>query len=457
MYQYSRLVILILSLTILGGCSAKYIKGPQLSLALQDSKVEDHFLFIDNNGIMRDVDNRSVFDYESKVNKMLATYDAMRLHHPKLELTIYIHGGLNTFSETKRRVENTYKRILGDKDKPSFPIFISWKSGPFTNYFDHLFAIRNGERNVLKGVLSSPFVFSEDILRSAARIPASYWNILAGQNQIAINIVSDIEDASNTSESELERNSEFKLYKDTDASRGHDFWDFASIWNPAKFVSAPLIDGFGKGAWRSMLRRTDLVLNSQQAFNGNGEVGSETAAYYLLEKLSTEYSSINKTLIGHSMGSIIANNILTKFPDLKLDNIVYMAAACSLKSIRSSVVPWLKKNKNSKFYNLTLNPYRDINENFFYDFTPRGSLLIWIDDFLEEVNSFEDRTAGYWFNTMRSAEVIFPKDVRSRVALTRFGIRDKTPQNHGEFDDYNFWSKQFWRNNKKEIYKIVDQ
>ena len=85
-------------------------------------------------------------------------------------------------------------------------------------------------------------------------------------------------------------------------------------------------------------------------------------------------------------------------------------------------------------------------ENSALDFVPRGSLLIWIDETLGSTNSFQDKTAGYWFNMVRGASEAFKNpSIRKRVHLTQFGIKDGTPQTHGAFGDYKFWNESFWR------------
>lgn len=147
------------------------------------------------------------------------------------------------------------------------------------------------------------------------------------------------------------------------------------------------------------------------------------------------------------MGTIIANNIIARYQHMiEFNDIVFMAAACKIKDLEYVVAPYLEKNETTNFYSLSLNPYRDISENTFYDFIPRGSLLIWIDQTFGDINSFQDRTAGYWFNIVRGAGEAFKNSkVRERVNLTQFGIRDGTPQEHGDFNDYAFWKEEFWQ------------
>ncbi|PCH65951.1 MAG: hypothetical protein COC04_00550 [Gammaproteobacteria bacterium] len=446
------IITLLILVIFVSGCSTKYIQDPTLINSLQGTDVSDHFIFIDNDGYMKDVNDKKIPEYKIKIDDIFSKFSHLKQNNPDLSMTIYIHGGLNTFSSTVARVKNTYKKILSKKQ---YPIFISWKSGPFTNYLDHLFMIRQGERSALKGLPSFPFIFAEDALRSVARILPSSWNIVAGQNNLSIKYVNNVEEAAEKSESRIEKHTNFNVHKNMKYSSGHGFLDFVTIWNPVKFVTAPLADGFGKGAWGSMLRRTDLVLNSQKAFEGGSREDSQTAAHYFFYLLDKNHNNTRKTLIGHSMGTIIANNVLSRFPNINFNEVIYMAAACKIKDLEKSVVPWLRADKNRNFYNLTLNPYRDINENGYFDFVPRGSLLIWLDEFLADVDSFEDRTAGYWFNIMRTAEVVFPPNIRNQVHLTRYGIKNISPQNHGDFDDFNFWDETFWINADKGVYPII--
>lgn len=456
MLSLNKIVLLIFSLVLNYGCSKVYKPSPSLPQEINITNISDHFIFIDKDGIMKDKNNINIKKFRSKINKIYEKFNLLKKIDKDFSLTIYIHGGLNSFKSTVDRVENTYKRLLKEHQ---YPIFISWESGPLTNYKDHLFLLRNGEEVPLRAITSSPFIVLEDFLRSISRVPASSYNILTGQNEIIIKYLTKQEQDANRSENHIDKYTSINIHKDRKAnsSQGHKFSDFITIVNPIKFISAPIIDGLGKGAWRSMLRRTDLILNSNKTFEGTELNITETAASYFLNKLNTkEYASTKKILIGHSMGTIVANNILFKYPNINFEKIIYMAAACKLKDLRKAIVPWLQKDNNRTFYNLTLNPYRDINENTYYDFTPRGSLLLWIDGFLEDVNSFEDRTAGYWFNIIRSAQNIFPKEIHNQVHLTKFDIDNKTPQKHGEFDDYNYWNKSFWeRENIDDIKSII--
>lgn len=148
------------------------------------------------------------------------------------------------------------------------------------------------------------------------------------------------------------------------------------------------------------------------------------------------------------MGSIVANNIIAEFPEINFSNIVYMVAACRLKDLKYVISPYLERNPSARFHNLSLNAYRDIHENISgADFTPRGSVLIWLDQSLAYINSYQDKTAGFWFNIVKAADNVFKKEhVQKRVHLTQFGINDGTPQGHSfrNFKNFKYWTDDFW-------------
>ena len=140
--------------------------------------------------------------------------------------------------------------------------------------------------------------------------------------------------------------------------------------------------------------------------------------------------------------------------DFEIDEIVYLAAACTIGDFESSVIPYMKQHLGTKFFNLTLHPRADARELYKYDAAPRGSLLEWIDDFASNPSSFMELTLGKWNNAIRAWHII-PEEIRNRVTLKGFGIEDpkfntiekNKPQKHGEFNDaaQHFWKPEYWK------------
>lgn len=430
--------LLIMAITVLSGCASIH----QADKSTAD-ELRSYQIYIDSTGDLLDPLNEKVInDEENYIQNIVDNFQAKKSTNPDLRMTIFVHGGLNSFENATERVKRVKDSMLMDN---RYPIFISWRSGGFSNYGDHLFSIRRGEkRNWFVGGITSPFVLVEDGLRSLARIPASTYNVLFGQNSIRIGKYSQEEQYSDKALAELNKLG-FVIYNSPNDT-GHGFEDFWTVWNPVKLFTAPFVDGLGTGAWNSMLRRTDLVLRRNDGFNGVSEEKSDTAVTKFFKEVSSDLKDEEIVLIGHSMGTIISNNIIARFQELNFKEIIYMAAACSIKDIEVVVPPYMEKNTKSKFYSLSLNPYRDMAENSAFDFVPRGSLLMWIDDTLGSTNSFQDKAAGFWFNMVRGASEAFKNPaIRKRVHLTQFGIKDGTPQTHGAFGDYKFWNENFWK------------
>ena len=347
------------------------------------------------------------------------------------------HGGLNTFDEATDRVDRLRDAMLSDC---KYPLFISWDSGFPGNYSDHLFLNRRGKQAKFLGPLSSPFVFIEYSLRAVSRFPAYTYHVIFHQNKYLKSKVLPTLEINNSQS--INDDNQFNINRPKN-NGNPNFSDLATIWNPIKLLTSPFVDSLGSGAWNSMLRRADLVLNKYDAIEF--KTSSPTAVSKFLNEWKKSHQEREILLIGHRMGTIIANTIIAKHHDLSFSQIVYMAAACTINDLKKVVVPYLIHHKKTSFYNVSLHPTRDILENSsLVDITPRGSLLVWIDNTIGTINSFQDRTAGFWDNIYAAKNETFPDEIRSNIYLTHFGINDGSPQNHGDFDDYPFWRNSFW-------------
>lgn len=438
-----------------------------------------HHLYINKNGQLKSPqeDKAIIENEEAYIGQILENFKKEYARNANLRLTIYVHGGLNSFKSATSRVSSeVINKMLRDDQ---YPLFVSWNSGGPTNYYDHLLLLRRGvldpkESGMKLGPIFSPLILIEDLTRSVVRMPTAFYNAIITHNPVNAYFatendffITDEEKSATKALEALIESKEFRLPESVQnqpsSNDGLKFavGDFITRPNPSKFLTAGLMDGLGTGTWGSILRRADLVLSKDEG-NENGSSTPEQPAVanpktavskfldewqdlYGIEYKHGDSKPVPVILIGHSAGTIITNQIVARYQYIKFSDIVYMGAACRIKDLTHFIAPYLERNRDTKFYNLSLHPHLDISENYFYDFLPRGSLLLWIDEFLGNVNSFQDRTAGYWNNIVRGADQAFPSKVRAQVYLTRFGINEKySPQKHGAFDECDFWRKEFW-------------
>lgn len=186
------------------------------------------------------------------------------------------------------------------------------------------------------------------------------------------------------------------------------------------------------------------------------------------KKAKKRHAKYSITVVGHSMGAIVSNEMLKRHPGLSFDRIIYLAAACSVKDVQDSVVPYLRQRvaagNPARFYNLSLHRVAETHEAMGGDkgdvslgglgktaagliLVPRGSLLQWLDDFFTKPLNYEERRLGKWAAAITSVEV-FPKDLRPFVNLKMFpvGLEDQhIPEEHGEFGDRHGEPQLFWK------------
>ena len=259
---------------------------------------------------------------------------------------------------------------------------------------------------------------------------------------------------------------------------------------PTKFLSAPIIDAGGTSAWAMMLRSVSQLFhydgephthNNLNHTHPNGKSYESRGSLYLFfEELQTAVcKSQDKvracpnpgkweiTLVGHSTGAIIIHHILREFEELPITNIVYMGAASSIRDYQETVFPYLiKRNKNRSgkqcwplgpversqeatcVYHLILHEAAESGEWLWesIDPFPRGSLLIWLDNFLSHPLSKEDRTLGRFTNFITSVHHT-PSELRPFIHIHKFGVGEAVdePKKHGDFSQkLKFWNSKCW-------------
>lgn len=135
---------------------------------------------------------------------------------------------------------------------------------------------------------------------------------------------------------------------------------------------------------------------------------------------------------GHSMGAIVGDEAIWRYPNLPWKRIVFMAAATSIRDFRTSVVPILRCTGRDavlaeskpcclgvQFYGLSLHPIAESRELNLGGAPPQGSLLEWIDEMFGGPRSFDDRMLGKWTNVEETLP-LFPSDARANMTFKVF-------------------------------------
>lgn len=280
------------------------------------------------------------------------------------------------------------------------------------------------------------------------------------------------------------------------------------VTQPTRSVVSPSLVQAGAEAWNNMLRRIDVTFRTDGDFllpregyehsNFNREPTGAMAIFFLeliqfLRQNPAEQWEL--TLVGHSMGAILLNRVVRRFGEnLPIANIVYMAAASTMKDYEETTWPYIRSRRNQqklrdqqekrckeiftqdlpqtvrdtdkywqnkfqekcrllfppsaptpKFYNLMLHPKAEAQEASLYGIVPRGSLLVWLDGFLTNPPTPLDRMLGRFTNFMVAADRT-PADIAWYIRPKVFGRGIRDPKNHGAFSACVFWNTKFWKN-----------
>lgn len=448
-------VVLLLLLT--AGCGPTLIQTTRPELA-------QRAVFLDSDGEAIPVQPRNdpaatwAEEYDLQLGRMM---NAIRSANKPKGIMIVVHGGLTALTNSAR-----YAELAGDSiDRAGYyPVLLNWRSDGLDSYAEHttLFQGRVVRPIWVPGlVVINPVA---DVGRGFTR-PFHSW-------------AATIEDrfrssGSTTGEAEYEAlRAQFADTTQLRVSMGDYVRPsynlpravYRGLMVPVGIAFAPISDAFGTPAWDNMNRRTKNLFRQPAEFattdaaEGLHYLPGSGGASILMDSIvrMLDEHPMEITLIGHSMGAIVLNELIRLYPDVSFKNIVYMAAANSIRDFHESVVPYLERHPESRFYNLTLHPISDANEFNWLGLAPRGSLLEYIDDYYSKPATEMDRTLGKWVNIMEATH-LFPESIRGRVTLKAFGVNDacrpvygsarSTPTAHGEFNDVKFayWREEFWQ------------
>jgi hypothetical protein len=390
-----------------------------------------------------------------------------------VKILIFIHGGMNTFADGMSNATNDIPQIAASG---YYPLFICWDSSLWGSYGEHLVSVRQGARvGPVTGWLTMPFCLAADLGTAMSRAPlVFYYQFYDDLSTFSLHaVVHGSEEDNRRKVTMTDTGPGLHLQIGADRRTTADEWEHGSSYALTfvpKLLTAPIIDACGRASWDIMCRRTQVMFYTANQFSQPQEMDALDAAKRrvgeqpeggvgrLLQSLSDLISNDKShhyaiTLVGHSMGAIIANEMLKTYPDLPYSNIVYMAAACSEQDFADSVIPYLARTTNANFYGLTLHPIAEARETHwsYAELSPRGSLLEWIDNFLSNPVTIPERTNGKWDNLISTTPLI-PRKVANQIHLKAFSVGPtdlvptNTPQAHGDFSQEPFWLESFWTN-----------
>lgn len=424
--------------------------------------------------------------YAQRVDSIVRNIEASG----KQRVVIFIHGGLNTQPESVARAVELHRPILDDG---AYPIFINWQSNLYSSYRDHLLWLRRGREGSGWEAVFAPFYLLEDIVSGLIRFPVIAFSQVTeflglGTSGLALHLpehenAKEAWDRYHQEAASADGQQHVHLSDvDYDRNPGHVYWTWIPTL-PAKVVSIPVVSIAGPGSWDEMKHRVEVLFVRETDLEGEQLVETNHGILFLMTKLSQlqRRTGIQVDLIGHSMGTIVMNRILFRARPQEVEtsdaereqakiqalgtpeverlpveiplfaNLVYLAAACNLRDLGENAIPYLQQHPDSQLFSVTLHPKSELSESNKWDLAPRGSLLVWIDDFLANPIGQGERTAGRADNLM-VALYLTPPEIRDRVHVNVLPMDDDhVPQEHGEFTNpadtdgyFKFWEPACW-------------
>ena len=228
------------------------------------------------------------------------------------DVVIFVHGGLNSLNGGIERATQDWARLKeGMENDPErkgcltvYPVFINWESGAFNGYVDHLVWYRRGQSRWW-GPLTAPFVLAIDIVRAIGVAPVHYFQQLT-------DILEQFGKVPAVTVPANWRNN-VRIDDRVDLSAGVKWRDRATFWTIGMIRPAtiPLAQLWLGEAYPMIERRVHTL------FTTDDNLGTETsssapegAIHELFVALAAKVNPPKVTILAHSMGTIVANQIL---------------------------------------------------------------------------------------------------------------------------------------------------
>lgn len=389
------------------------------------------------------------------------------------KILLFIHGGLNSYEEGLEHIKkflNAQTATEEDKVTLKFPnlssyflLSLNWEAGLRSALKDHFLHIRFGERSPFLAPSTAPIVLLHDLGESIVKAPDAVYSELEDlfQNQSADFTSAMLTTALIASGYGLPIAAlhptltiasvmPYATYATAGTYGPYFFWPDVTryLFGPIRMASAPFVEGFGTPAWGMLKRRPDLLLfNPETAKDGAmGKLLKALTGKIKEDKWQTERCNNDKptdhpcvelTLLGHSMGAMVSDRILTTLSqELTFKHVIYMGAANSIADFQVSVIPYLRKHEETEFWSFALSEIDERNETYAADLLTRGSLLVWIDRLLERTYGIPQKRFGREVN--QEWVPIDDKDAWKRICRISFSgnpARKAEPREHGDFTE----------------------
>ncbi|MDB4985878.1 MAG: hypothetical protein JWN04_1056 [Myxococcaceae bacterium] len=426
------------------------------------------------------------------------------------KLLLYLHGGLNSVSSSTKDSPGLLEAMTKDN---YYPILVNWESGLASAYRSHLTRSATGRPSTWVHKATAPATFLFDLVDVGVSTPRSWYraasdSILSSvfaHKQHDRALMGDLPfcDSSRGEEAEADpRVQELSMVcrrNDEWPSNGDQFGKSA-LWlalAPVRLVTTSIVYTIGAAEWKNMTRSAQLLFNTEDEFRVPPETQdfNQGALSALLDELVSRIDPaasqpLEVTLVGHSMGAIVINEILNRYvsdPRIVFDDVVYLGAASSTHDSLLAIVHYLHEHPDTRFHGVVLHPYAEDREREYATAVPDGSLLVWVDSMFQGASSFLGRTFGRWENLRPAVRLFHERSVQvdvgrmtadtrtalaasssapsqkrasmpgsvqlpldQRVHFAVMGFGDDSPQRHSDLNDlkFRFWCPQFWAGKK---------
>ena len=281
-------------------------------------------------------------------------------------------AGLNAAHAALKRVKQDHAKILGDN---YYPIFLNWQTGGINAYADQIYNIRQGER-VEQGPVAliaaqraaTPIYLVTDVAETVVTAPVTWinqgtrlatqafdefepgnrlyqgetWDRVTYKNNLIVGVSDDealdqlfevrplrghrpVQAGDHASDRHLRARPPWNKYGGEAAARFfRPHLDFSEKHVPVDCPSDPDCHT-GQGAFAQFFERLNKLA-------GRPDYGIEKGVPPRDFELS---------IVAHSMGTIVANDAVRDF-DMQYDNLVYLAAASSIRHFYNTVLPMLE-------------------------------------------------------------------------------------------------------------------